>query len=305
MEALNNTLDQRRTNIKDALSAWGATNRRGCVRPQISDNYVIVGTWVDKGEELVTETDDVACLFAHELQRHPSTDSDIYALVMRDDEGEYLVIDAEGVPLCFSIDVEEDDTECPYTLSVQVLDSMPTVEVNFYTSDRSLTVRKDDYQRMEWEVDMPTRRQVRDMMRNLVAEVPNFPTHTRVARLCAIGHALGVLARSSRAYGYRDFVDWLTPMTGIDPGGEGWEREKFLALVEDGADTQTVYTWRVSHPDYKGELELKVTNWESRPGWETELHVKDGAHRSVVEEPTQSHIVGHIVAWMRRNEKEA
>lgn len=158
MEALKDTVDQRRANITDALSAWVATSRRGRVRAQCSDDYIIVGAWADKGEELVTETDDVACLFSHELRRHPSPDSDIHALVVRDDDGEYLVIDAEGVPLCLYIDVEEDNEECPYVLKVQVLDSMPTVEVNFYTSDRSLTVRKDDYRRMEWEVPMPTRR---------------------------------------------------------------------------------------------------------------------------------------------------
>lgn len=304
MEALNSTVDQRHANIKDALSAWVATSRRGRVRPQVNDDYIIVGAWVDKGEELVTETDDVACLFAHELRQHPSPESGIYALVVRDDEGEYLVIDAEGVPLCLYIDVEEDNAECQYLLKVQVLDSMPTVEVNFYSSDRTLSVRMYGYRRMEWEVTMPTRGQVRDIMCNLIAVVQDFPAQSRVERMYGIGNALGVLAQSSRAYGYRDFVDWLTPMTGIDHGGEGWEREKFLALVEDGDDTQTVYTWRISHPDYQGELELKVTNWESRDGWEVELHVKDGAHRSTTQEPTQSHIVGHIVTWMRRNEKE-
>lgn len=193
--------------------------------------------WADKGEELVTETDDVACLFAHELRRHPSPDSDMYALVVRDDDGDYLVIDAEGVPLCLYIDVEEDNAECPYLLKVQVLDSMPTVEVNFYTSDRTLTVRKDAYRRMEWEVPMPTRRKVREMCCYLIGAVQDFPAQSRVERVYGIGNALGVLARSSRAYGYRDFVDWLTPMTGIDPGGEGWEREKFLALAEHTAMT--------------------------------------------------------------------
>ena len=151
---------------------------------------------------------------------------------------------------------------------------------------------------------MPTRRQVRDMMRNIIGAIQDFPAQSRVERMESIGHALTVLARSSRAYGYRDFVDWLTPMTGIDPGGDGWEREKFLALVEDGDDTQSIYTWRISHPDCKGELELKVINWESRDGWEVELHVKDGVHRSTVEEPTQSNIIGHIATWMRRNRKD-
>ena len=304
MEALNNTKDQRRANITDALSAWVATSRRGRVRTQVSENYIIVGRCPDKGDEPVINTDDVACLFAHELRRHPNPDSDIHALVVRDDDGECLVIDAEGVPLCFYIDVEEDNAECPYILKVQVLDSMPTVEVKFYTSDRTLTVRKDAYRRMEWEVPMPTRRKVREMCCYLIGAVQDFPAQSRVERVYGIGNALGVLARSSPAYGYRDFVDWLTPMTGIDPGGEGWEREKFLALAEDGNDTQTIYTWRISHPDCKGELELKVTNWESRDGWEVELHVKDGVHRSTVEEPTQSHIVGYIATWMKRNRKE-
>lgn len=305
MEALNNTVDQRHANIKDALSAWVGTSHRGRVRAQVSDNYIVSGTWPDKGEELVIETDDVACLFAHELRHHPSPDSDIHALVVRDDEGDYLVIDAEGVPLCLHMDVEEDNAECPYVLKVQVLDSMPTVEVNFYTSDRSLTVRKDDYRRMEWEVTMPTRRQVREMCCYLIGAIQDFRSQSRVERMYGIGHALTVLAKSSRAYGYRDFVDWLTPMTGIDPGGEGWEREKFLALAKDGTDTQSIYMWRISHPDCKGELDLKVTDWESRDGWEVELHVKDGVYRSTVEEPTQSHIVGHIATWMRQNRKDA
>lgn len=211
MEALNDTQDQRRANIKDALHAWVATSRRGRVRAQVSENYIISVRWSDKGEELVTETDDVAFLFAHELRRHPNPDSDIHALVVRDDDGECLVIDAEGVPLCFYIDVEEDNAECPYLLKVQVLDSMPTVEVNFYTSDRTLTVRKDAYRRMEWEVPMPTRRKVREMCCYLIGAVQDFPAQSRVERVCGIGNALGVLARSSRAYGYRDFVDWLTP----------------------------------------------------------------------------------------------
>lgn len=133
----------------------------------------------------------MACLFAHELRRHPNPDSDIHALVVRDDDGECLVIDAEG----------------PYFLKVQVLDSMPTVEVNFYTSDRTLTVRKDAYRRMEWEVPMPTRRKVREMCCYLIGAVQDFPAQSRVERVYGIGNALGVLARSSRAYGYRDFVD--------------------------------------------------------------------------------------------------
>ena len=49
MEALNDTVDQRRANIADALSAWVATSRRGRVRAQCSDDYIIVGAWVDKG----------------------------------------------------------------------------------------------------------------------------------------------------------------------------------------------------------------------------------------------------------------
>lgn len=41
MEALNDTQDQRRANITDALSAWVATSRRGRVRAQVSENYII------------------------------------------------------------------------------------------------------------------------------------------------------------------------------------------------------------------------------------------------------------------------
>jgi len=309
MEALNGTVDQRRANIKDALHAWAATSRRGRVRAQVSENYQIVGPWVDKGEELVIETDDVACLFAHELRRLSQPGIKVDAWVFygeTESTPDMLVIDVEGVVL--GIHVEADDSSTPFTLHVRVLDSLPTVRVTC-SLGRDVHVEVSDYMHMWWTLGSPTRRQVGNALRNLIHAAHHFRGDMRVNRMFRIDAALaGVGMESVHAHNYRDLVDWLTPMTGIDPGGEGWEREKFLTLTgrEDPENYRTEYIWSITHEGVAGELEIRITNYEKRQElYPVSMIISDKrGRRSTINAPTHADIADAIAKWVMLNSKE-
>lgn len=295
MEPLNDTHDQRVQNIKWATYAWVGTLRDSGTK-DLSPDFRPSVTWDRKISELVTDTDDVACLLSVDMCRlsQPGINLDSWLIYGESfDTPDMLVIDVEGVVLVLHIEEDQDSTDSPYTLHVRVLDHIPDVNVSCGLGTGDVSISVSDHMCMWWTMDNPTRGQVKEALRNLLIAAHRFRGELRVNRMRRIDSALASQGMESvKAYNYRDLVDWLTPMVGYDMGGEQWGRETRLRLMDaDGTpeNKSLERTVKLTHPMVRDPLFLKTTEWDGLPGWNVTLHAHSGTGSidTTINQPTR------------------
>ena len=310
MEPLNDTYDQRVQNIKWATHAWVGTLRDSGAK-DLSPDFRPSVTWDRETSAPVTEPDDVACLLSVAMCRlsQPGIDLDSW-LIYGESFGtpDMLVIDVEGVVLGLHIEEDQGSAHTPYTLHVRVLDHVPDVKVICGLGDGSVSISVSDHMCMWWTLDNPTRGQVKEALRNILIAAHHFRGDLRVNRMRRIDATLASQgAESVHAHNYRDLVDWLTPMVGIDMGGEPWGKKTYLR-VEDADGTpenkSVVRTVLLKHPLVRGKLILKTTEWDGLPGWNVTLHAYSdtGSIDTTINQPTQAQITEIITRWWRLGE---
>lgn len=185
MEPLNDTYDQRVQNIKYATHAWVGTLRDSGTK-DLSPDFRPSVTWDRKMSELVTDTDDVACLLSVAMCRlsQPGINLDSWLIYGEDlDTPDMLVIDVEGVVLGIHIEEDQDSAHTPYVLHVRVLDHIPDVKVSCGLGAGDVSISVSDYMRMWWTLDNPTRGQVKEALRNLLIAAHHFRGELRVNRM--------------------------------------------------------------------------------------------------------------------------
>lgn len=311
MEPLNNTHHQRVRNIRGALYEW-TTSLSDSGAKSLNPEFHPIGTWEDKGAEPVTETEDVAYLFTVAAYRvpQPGINLDSWLIYGEDfDAPDMLVIDVEGVVLGIHIEEDQDSAHTPYVLHVRVLDHIPDVKVSCGLGAGDVSISVSDYMRMWWTLDNPTRGQVKEALRNLLIAAHKFRGDLRVNRMRCINTALASQGMESvKAYNYCDLVDWLTPMVGIDMGGEQWTRETWVRLMDaDGTpeNQSTTRTTVLRHPDVDGTLHIAITEYDGPAEWAVSMEVTDHKGRSYkVNGPTHADIAGAIAKWVMLNRKE-
>lgn len=310
MESLNNTYVQRVRNIRDALYEW-TTSLSDSGAKSLNPEFHPIGTWEDKGAEPVTETEDVAYIFTVAAYRltQPGINLDSWLIYGEDlDAPDMLVIDVEGVVLGLHIEEDQDNVNTPYTLHVRVLDHLPDVNVSCGLGAGDVSISVSDHMCMWWTLDNPTRGQVKEALRNLLIAAHHFRGELRVNRMRRIDAALASQgAESVYAHNYRDLVDWLTPMVGLDMGGEPWGRETWVRLMDaDGTpeNKSLERTVKLTHPMVRDPLFLKFTEWDSLPGWSVTLHAHSdtGSIDTTINQPTQAQIAEIITRWWRLGE---
>ena len=311
MEPLNNTYVQRVRNIRDALYEW-TTSLSDSGAKSLNPEFHPIGTWEDKGAEPVTETEDVAYLFTVVAYRltQPGINLDSWLIYGEDlDAPDMLVIDVEGVVLGIHIEEDQDSAHTPYVLHARVLDHLPDVKVSCGLGAGEVSISVDDYMYMWWTLDNPTRGQVKEALRNLLIAAHNFRGDLRVNRMRRIDAALASQgAESVHAHNYRDLMDWLTPMVGIDMGGEQWGRKTWVRLMDaDGTpeNQSMIRTTVLMHPDVDGTLHVAITEYDGPAEWAVSMEVSDNKGRSYkVNGPTHADIAGAIAKWVQLNRKE-
>lgn len=310
MEPLNDTHDQRVQNIKWATHAWVGTLRDSGTK-DLSPDFRPSVTWDRKISELVTDTDDVACLLSVDMCRlsQPGINLDSWLIYGESfDTPDMLVIDVEGVVLGLHIEKDQDSAHTPYTLHVRVLDHISDVKVICDLGGGSVSISVSDHMRMWWTLDNPTRGQVKEALRNLLIAAHRFRGELRVNRMRRIDDALASQgAESVHAHNYRDFIDWLTPQQGIDMGGEPWGRKTWVRLMDaDGTpeNKSLERTVKLTHPMVRDPLFLKTTEWDGLPGWNVTLHAHSGTGSidTTINQPTQAQIAEIITRWWRLGE---
>ena len=310
MEPLNDTHDQRVQNIKLATHAWVGALRDNGIK-DLSPDFRPSVTWDRQTSAPVTETDDVACLLSVVMCRlsQPGIDLDSWLIYGEDfDAPDMLVIDVEGVVLGIHIEEDQDNVNTPYALHVRVLDHLPDVKVSCGLGAGDVSISVDDYMYMWWTLDNPTRGQVKEALRNLLIAAHRFRGDLRVNRMRRIDSALASQgAVSVHAHNYRDLVDWLTPMLGIDMGGEQWTRETWVRLMDaDGTpeNKSLERTVKLTHPMVCDPLFLKFTEWDGLPGWNVTLYAYSGTGSidTTINQPTQAQIAEIITRWWRLGE---
>lgn len=311
MEPLNDTHDQRVQNIKWATHAWvGALRDNGT--KDLSPDFRPSVTWDRETSAPVTETDDVACLLSVVMCRlsQPGINLDSWLIYGEDfDAPDMLVIDVEGVVLGVHIEEDQENSHTPYTLHVRVLDHLPDVKVSCGLEAGDVSISVDDYMYMWWTLDNPTRGQLKEVLRNLLIAAHRFRGDLRVNRMRRIDAALASQgAESVHAHNYRDLVDWLTPMVGIDMGGEQWTRETWVRLMDaDGTpeNQSMTRTTVLMHPEVDGTLHVAITEYDGPAEWAVSMEVTDNKGRSYkVNGPTNADIAGAIAKWVMLNTKE-
>lgn len=311
MEPLNNTHVQRVRNIRDALYEW-TTSISDSGAKSLNPEFHPIGTWEDKDAEPVTETEDVAYLFtvaAYRLQQ-PGINLDSWLIYGESfDTPDTLVIDVEGVVLGIHIEEDQDSAHTPYVLHVRVLDHIPDVKVSCGLGAGDVSISVSDYMRMWWTLDNPTRGQVKEALRNLLIAAHRFRGDLRVNRMRRIDAALASQGTVSvHAHNYRDLVDWLTPMVGIDMGGEQWTRKTWVRIMDaDGTpeNQSMARTTVLMHPDVDGTLHVAITEYDGPAEWAVSMEVTDHKGRSYkVNGLTHADIAGAIAKWVQLNRKE-
>lgn len=310
MEPLNDTHDQRVQNIKWATHAWVGTLRDSDTK-DISPDFRPSVTWDRKISEPVTDTDDVACLLSADMCRlsQPGINLDSWLIYGESfDTPDMLVIDVEGVVLGLHIEKDQDSAHTPYTLHVRVLDHIPDVKVICDLGGGSVSISVSDHMHMWWTLENPTRRHVKEALQNLLIAAHHFRGELRVNRMHRIDAALASQGMESvHAHNYRDLVDWITPMVGIDMGGEPWGRKTWVRLMDaDGTpeNKSLERTVKLTHPMVRDPLFLKTTEADGLHGWAVELHAHSGTGSidTTINQPTQAQITEIITRWWRLGE---
>ena len=295
--------------VRDNLCEWVASARRDSSCMAVSYDHRASQVWLCEDNSLVKDISDVALIVGDIVGKFRLNHVDLDAWLLHGRFTTLMVIKVEGIVLGLhmEVDFEEGEEVGLHVLHVRVLDHVPDIYVTVSPETGEMDEDIDDFGHMGWEITMPSRRQVMDVIRNVCHSAGMCREEPRVHRMDSLSVVFESCAKSDRAYAYHYFIDWLTPQVGIDAHGEPWDKKTTLR-VEDADGTPenqaVVRTVLLKHPSVRDKLTLKTTEWDGLPSWVVALHAYSdtGSIDTTINQPTQAQITEIITRWWRLGE---
>lgn len=295
--------------VRDNLCEWVASASRDSSYMAVSYDHRASQVWLREDNSLVKDISDVALIVGDIVGKFRPNHVDLDAWLLHGRFTTLMVLKVEGIVLGLhmEVDFEEGEEVGLHVLHVRVLDHVPDISVTVSPETGEMDEDIDDFGCMGWEITMPSRRQVMDVIRNVCHSAGMRREEPRAHRMDSLSVVFESCAKSDRAYAYRDFIDWLTPQVGIDMGGEPWGRETWVRLMDaDGTpeNKSLERTVKLTHPMVNDPLFLKFTEWDGLPGWNVTLYAYSGTGSvdTAINQPTQAQIAEIITRWWRLGE---